>query len=125
MTQPATNGPATTGQPADDLAAIRATILDYAQGYYEGDAERMRRSLHPDLAKRTIYRDEASGAYRVHETSQQQLVDITRRGGGSRVPADRRTFAVTVLDVYGDIACARADTALFVDYLHLARWEGR
>lgn len=115
----------TTGTQPDDLAAIRQTALDYAEGYYEGDAERMRRSLHPDLAKRTVFRDDETGAYRVHETSQQQLVDITQRGGGSRIPAGQRTYAVTILDVYGDIACVRADSYLFVDYLHLARWEGR
>ena len=115
----------TTGTQPDDLAAIRQTALDYAEGYYEGDAERMRRSLHPDLAKRTVFRDDETSAYRVHETSQQQLVDITQRGGGSRIPAGQRTYAVTILDVYGDIACVRADSYLFVDYLHLARWEGR
>ena len=115
----------TTGTQPDAIAAIRQTALDYAEGYYEGDAERMRRSLHPDLAKRTVFRDDETGAYRVHETSQQQLVDITQRGGGSRIPAGQRTYAVTILDVYGDIACVRADSYLFVDYLHLARWEGR
>lgn len=125
MTQPTSHHPTAAGQPADDLAAIRATALDYAQGYYEGDAERMRRSLHPDLAKRTLYRDEQTGVYRVHETSQRQLVEITQRGGGSRIPAEQRIYDVTILDIYGDIACVRADSYLFVDYLHVARWEGR
>lgn len=125
MTQPTSSGQAQSGQQADDRAAIHQTALDYAEGYYEGDAERMRRSLHPDLAKRTIYREEETGAYRVHETSQQYLVDITRRGGGSRIPSDKRVYDITILDIYDDIACARADSYLFVDYLQLARWEGR
>src|SRR5690242_18620326 len=40
--------------------AIRRTALDYIDGWYTGDAERMRRSLHPDLAKR-IQRPDADG----------------------------------------------------------------
>ena len=34
-------------------AAIRATVLDYVQGWYDGDAARMERALHPELAKRS------------------------------------------------------------------------
>ncbi len=32
-----------------DREAITATALDYAEGWYEGNAERMERALHPDL----------------------------------------------------------------------------
>ncbi len=34
---------------ADDNAAIKQTALDYIEGWYEGNAERMQRALHPDL----------------------------------------------------------------------------
>ena len=37
-----------------DQAAIKQTALDYVEGWYEGNAERMERALHPDLAKRII-----------------------------------------------------------------------
>ena len=32
--------------------AIRATVSDYIEGWFDGDAERMERALHPELAKR-------------------------------------------------------------------------
>ena len=35
-------------------AAIEATCFDYVDGQLEGDAERVARSLHPDLAKRRV-----------------------------------------------------------------------
>lgn len=35
-------------------AAIRQTALDYIEGWYEGNAERMERALHPELAKRIV-----------------------------------------------------------------------
>lgn len=111
-------------QHSDDLAAIRQAALDYLQGWYEGDAERMRRSLHPELAKRAILRDAQTGEERFHHLSQRQMVDKTRQGGGTDTPRDKRVYDVTVLDVYGDIACAKAESYEYMDYLHLARLAG-
>jgi hypothetical protein len=116
----------TQEQQVEDITAIRQTALDYAQGWYEGDAERMRRSLHPELAKRAILRDPQTGEERLSHLSQQRMVEKTAQGGGSEdVPAEKRTYDVTILDVCGDIAAVRADTYEYVDYLHLARSQGR
>lgn len=112
-------------QRAGDMAAIRQAALDYLQGWYEGDAERMRRSLHPELGKRAILRDPHTGEQRFHHLSQQEMVDKTQRGGGTDVPVDKRYFDVTILDAYDEIACAKAESYEYVDYLHLARCDGR
>ena len=49
---------AATATPAPptpaDLAAIEATCFDYVDGQLEGDPERVKRALHPDLAKRRV-----------------------------------------------------------------------
>jgi hypothetical protein len=112
----------TRSQQADDLAQIRQAALDYAQGWYEADAERMRRSLHPELAKRAILRDPQTGEERVSHLSQQRMVELTQQGGGrDDAPAEKRYYDITILDVCGDIATVRADTCEYVDYLHLAR----
>ena len=77
--------PQTAGRTyAGDVEEIRQAALDYAQGWYEGDAERMRRSLHPELAKRAILRDPQTGDERFHHLSQQQMVTKTAQGGGTR-----------------------------------------
>jgi len=39
---------------SDDNASIKKTALDYIEGWYAGDAARMERALHPELAKRMI-----------------------------------------------------------------------
>ena len=49
VTFPSVVFPQTNVANAD--AAIRQTALDYIEGYYEGNAERMERALHPELAK--------------------------------------------------------------------------
>jgi hypothetical protein len=113
-------------QQADDLAQIHQAALDYAQGWYEGDTERVRRCLHPELAKRRILRDPQTGEEGFRHVTRQLMLDLTQQGGGrDEVPADKRTYDVTILDVCGDIASARAETTEYVDYLHLARSQGR
>lgn len=114
----------TEGQQADDLVAIRAAALDYLQGWYEGDAQRMRRSLHPELAKHAILRNPHTGGERFHHLSQQQMVEKTQQGGGTDTPAEKRYYDVTILDVYDGIACAKAESYEYVEYLNLARSEG-
>ncbi|HEU0028154.1 MAG TPA: nuclear transport factor 2 family protein [Ktedonobacterales bacterium] len=116
----------TTGERrAADLAAIRDAALDYMQSWYEGDVGRMGRCLHPELAKRAILRDSQTGAERVQHLTQRDMLDMTQRGGGNDAPVEKRFYEVTILDVYGDIASARADSYEYVDYLQLARCEGQ
>lgn len=111
-------------QSAADSAAIRATALDYIEGWYTGDAARMERALHPELAKRIVQTD-AQGRSRLGQQSAMTLVSNTRRGGGSDIPADKRKSEVRILDVYGNAASVRVQAASWVDYLHVAKSNGR
>jgi hypothetical protein len=116
----------TKEQYANDLEGIRQAALDYAQGWYEGDVERVRHSLHPELAKRRILRDPQTGEERLRHVSQQLILDLTQQGGGSEdVPSSKRYYDIVILDICGDIASVRADTYEYVDYLHLSRSQRR
>lgn len=109
---------------ASDSAAIRQAALDYIEGYYEGDAARMERALHPELAKR-IVRADSTGTQWISSMGASQLIAGTRGGYGREVPAAQRRTEVTVLDVFGNSASAKIDAGLWIDYLHLARIDGR
>src|SRR6185436_3160771 len=74
-----------TAQSAADSAAIRAAALDYIEGYYEGNGERMERALHPELAKR-IVRTNDQGRSQLGQMSAMTLVQGTRAGGGKDIP---------------------------------------
>ena len=111
-------------QTAADSAGIRQAALDYIDGYYEGNAERMERALHPDLAKR-IVRTAPNGRSAIEQMSAMTLVQITRAGGGRSIPAAQRRDDVRILDIYESAASARIDAGLWVDYLHLAKWNGQ
>ncbi len=108
---------------ADDLAAIERAAMDYAQGWYNADAERVRHSAHPQLVKRAFTPDPKTGEPQLREVSRDRLVELARQGGGSDWPRERLSFDIAILDVYGDIACVRAETAEYVDYLEMARGE--
>lgn len=106
-----------------DAEAIRAAALDYLEGWYSGDAERMERALHPDLAKR-IVRTSPEGPDRVDNMSALRLVQATRAGWGTRVPPEQRQADIVILDVFGNAATVRAEARDWIDYLHLGRVDG-
>jgi hypothetical protein len=119
---PAAPAPAPVADPAT-LAAIEATALDYIQGWYAGDADRMARALHPALAKRMVHVE--AGASQLDEMGADKLIAGTRAGYGKETPAERRLDDVTVLDVFGNAASVRVDAGDWVDYLHVVKFDGR
>ena len=70
--------PALHAQSAGDTAAIRATALDYVEGWYAGDADRMARALHPELVKRILVSDTATGRSAGRGTSRCSTSSATR-----------------------------------------------
>ncbi|MHC4696324.1 MAG: nuclear transport factor 2 family protein [Planctomycetota bacterium] len=108
-----------------DLDAIKQTALDYGQGWYEANAERMERALHPDLAKRALMPGRRPGVGRMDQFSAMGLVQATREGGGSRTPTDKRRTDVTVLDVFGNAASVKLEMHDWIDYMHMVKTQGR
>jgi hypothetical protein len=108
-----------------DSAAIKATALDYIDGWWAGDAERMERALHPELAKRIVNVNPQNGRNSLGQQSAMTLVQGTRRGGGKETPAAARKSDVRILDIFGNTASVRVDAGEWIDYLHVAKWNGR
>jgi hypothetical protein len=111
------------GQTAADSAAIRQTALDYIEGWYEGNAARMERALHPDLAKRVVM-PRPDGAV-VQNMTKEQLVQSTARGGGKMTPPERRRTDVSSLDIYGNAASVKVIAGDWIDYLHIGKVDDR
>jgi hypothetical protein len=109
----------------DQNEAIKAAALDYAEGWYAGDAARMESCLHPDLAKRTVKIDKASGNAVLDELTAGQLVEYTKAGYGKQTPDDKQLKEVTILDVMGNAATVKLEMAGWVDYMHLANMGDR
>ena len=112
-------------QTAADSAAIRATALDYVEGWYEGNAERMGRALHPELVKRIVVADTATGQSVLQNMGASALVNGARHGYGKSTPKNRQQKEVRILDIFGNAASARATMADWIDYMQLAKVDGR
>jgi hypothetical protein len=112
--------PETEEAQVDDTQAILATAQDYWHGWFDGDAERMARALHPALAKTGIGTD-ASGAQVVDMMTAQDLVGWTRDGEGVAEKTADVAFEVTVGDVYRQIATVTVHSGIYREYLHLVR----
>ena len=111
-------------QTVADSVAIRATALDYIDGWYAADGARMERALHPELAKRNVFSDQ-NGRSRLIQMSAMTLVQSTRSGGGSTIPAAERADSVKILDIYGGAASVRVRAATWIDYMHMAKFNGQ
>jgi len=114
---------AVQAQTAADSAAVVATALDYIDGFYTSDAERMERALHPELAKR-IVGDPAGPESRLQNMTAEQLVQATASRGAAGIPEEARREDVSILDIYNNMASVRIDAGPWIDYLHIARWNG-
>ena len=109
---------------ANDDDAIKKTALDYIEGWYSGDAMRMERALHPELAKRMISTDPKTGRSQFNHMGAMTLVQRTREGIGKKIPQDRQSKEVTILDRYNNAAVVKIVASDWIDYLEMGKFNG-
>ncbi|GLQ94377.1 nuclear transport factor 2 family protein [Dyella acidisoli] len=110
---------------AADREAITQTALNFEEGWYTADADRMALALHPQFLMRHVGVDERTHASVLTQNiNASELIELTRSGKG-KVPAERQRHDVTVLDVFNNAATAKIIAWYGVDYLQLVRWNGR
>jgi hypothetical protein len=112
-------------QTAADTAGIRSAAMDYIEGWYAGDAARMERAVHPELVKRIVTTNSTMGRSQLESIGAMTMVLRTRAGGGSRTPPERQQKDLTILDIFTNAAVAKIIASDWVDYLELAKWNGR
>ncbi|MGD1078174.1 MAG: nuclear transport factor 2 family protein [Candidatus Sulfotelmatobacter sp.] len=105
--------------PGGDSSAVRATVTNYIEAYYTGDARRMAQTLHPHYLKHMIH-----GDIPMREKTASEMLQEVRSHGVPDIPQAQRTEQVTVLDVAGTIASAKLVTPGWVDYLTLSKVAG-
>jgi hypothetical protein len=111
---------APASDPTDEIAAITSTVEDYFLGWYDGDADRMRRALHPDLAKRSFIAQGGKPAL-LRAVTAHLMIGWTSEGEGRETDAEKRRLSITVDDVHDGIAAARVDSYEFREYVHLVK----
>jgi hypothetical protein len=106
-----------------ETKAIRQTALDYIEGWYEGNVERMTRALHPALVKRIIVNDR--GVSRLDDMGASKLIAGVRSGYGKETPKDKQLKEVTILDRFENAAAVKIVASDWIDYLQVGKVDGR
>jgi hypothetical protein len=101
----------------NDKGAVIATALDYFEGWYDADLDRVERALHSQLVKRWPAQ---AGGENPSVTTKEMMLDFVRRGGGAEDKTDD-PIDVDVIDIHHDIATAVVRSAQYREYLHLLR----
>ncbi|MEV4535983.1 nuclear transport factor 2 family protein [Asanoa sp. NPDC049518] len=104
----------------DDHGPILATVRDYWEGWFDGDAERMARALHPDLVKRGAAIDGTLGKLTGVMTAD-DMTGWTREGEGIATRPVDTNYDVTVDDVHDQIATVTVRSSIYREYLHLVK----
>ncbi len=100
-----------------EKAAIVKAALDYAEGYYGGEPERMARAVSPYLSKRGLMTRPGVPPFLV-QMNADTLIDASN---GVKLAAAERNITTEVMHVGREAASARIFTAQFNDYLHLIK----
>lgn len=118
---------ATTAATAQsqDRDAVRAAVLDYVEGFYEGDSTRLVRSVWTDVRKYG-YSKRGQGPYTGSAMPYPEFMSFARavKEGRIRQP-EQRPKEIVLYDVQDQTASAKLTAWWGIDYLLLAKQNGR
>jgi hypothetical protein len=110
-------------QAAADREAVRKAGLDYVEGIYNVQPERIERSVHPALVKRGFYKKDANTPYVEMPMTYEQLVNLARTWNkeGTR---DTSVKTVDVLDLLDQTAVVKVTASWGIDYMLVGKYDG-
>jgi hypothetical protein len=100
----------------DERGAVERCAADYFDSWFDGDPERMRRAVHPQLAKRRA----AESGSELLEVPADDLVEGV--SGGPQTGYDRH-YEIQVLDIDRKMASVLVRSDPFIEYLHIGRFD--
>ena len=116
---------AALAQTDADRSAVRQAALDYVEGIYEVSSERIERSVHPDLVKRGFYIKKGETNYSGAPMTFTELVNLAKTyNKDGRVPKTAPK-EIVILDVLDQTASVKLTAHWGVDYMHLAKYDGK
>jgi hypothetical protein len=111
---------------SDDREAVRRAVLDYVEGFYEGDSAKLARSVRPEIYKYGFWRPRDSTQYAGEQMKYQEFFDYARRVKQNNRPAPPTAAKVVeLLDVQSQTAAAKLTAFWGTDYLLLGKYDGK
>jgi hypothetical protein len=109
-----------------DREAVRQAVLDYVEGIYNVQPERIERSVSPNLAKMGFYRPPTETAYRPGRSMAfQQLVEIAKNFNKDGKLSKDAPKDIVLYDVLDQTATVKLTADWGTDYMHLAKIDGK
>ena len=113
-------------QANQDREGVRRAVLDYVEGFYEGDTTKLVRSVHPAVQKFGFYVPRDSTRYVGEAMPWTEFLGYARRVRERGTPAPATApKEVAVFDVQDQTASAKLTASWGTDYLLLAKHDGR
>ena len=118
--------PAASSQAIPDREGVRRAVLDYVEGFYEGDTAKLVRSVHPDVQKYGFWIPRDSTRYAGEPMPWPEFLAFARRvrDRNQQAPASAPKDIV-IYDVQDQTASAKLTAWWGTDYLLLANHDGR
>ena len=111
---------------AADREQVRQAVLDYVEGFYEGDTTRLVRSVRPEVYKYGFSRHRDSTNYRGMQMQWRGFHDYANRVKASDKPTPPTApKEITLFDVQDQTASAKLTAWWGTDYLLLGKYDGR
>lgn len=118
--------PARAQQATPERDAVRRAALDYLEGFYEGDSAKLVRSVRPDVRKVGYYTEKNSPKYRSEEMPFAAIIEYANNfRKRSRTTPASAPREVTVGEVNDQTATAKVVAWWGIDYLQLAKYDGK
>ena len=118
-------GGSSSGSLAEEQDLIKQAMLDYVEGVYEVDPKKIERSVHPELAKRGFYVKRGETDYTQAPMTFTELVELSKRYYANAKPPQNAPKEIVIFDVLDKTASAKLTATWGVDYMHLAKYEGK
>jgi hypothetical protein len=115
------------GDPPDvkeEKAAIKQTAMNYIEGSFSGDAERMAEAVHPELNKVIPVTLPQTKTTMLNYSPAGFLIEGTQAKLGL-VDEDKRDIQFKILDLQNEIAMVEVLSSMYYDYLQLAKLNGQ
>jgi putative lumazine-binding protein len=113
-------------KPSSDRDAVRQAVLDYVEGVYNAEPSRIERSVHPNLAKIGFYRAKNDADYRAGSPMTfQRLIEVAKTYNKDGKLAKDAPKEITIFEVLDKTATVKLVAEWGIDYMHLAKLDGK
>lgn len=115
-----------TAQVPTDREGVRLAVLDYVEGFYEGDTAKLARSIRPEVVKYGFFKKQGEATYSGEAMPWSEFLSyalgVKARGRPTPAGAPKE---IAILDVADQTASAKLTAWWGIDYLHLAKFNGK